>query len=429
MKNKKQIMLLIALLSLLIMMPLAQADYGSTNNLGLRTDGEYIYRTLEDNILPYFNTSGIPGALSECNITIDSSSKIDGTYCMNITSPGDPGDGAFAAEHWFDYAMKPDKISFKFMVQRIASADYLYLRLFGPLRANMATLNINNLTSHRSLTITNFTSTANFTTMYPMKLNVVYTMSLTDIVYRTYSVTQSHLYTATLSNATASQTITGLQMGKLIPQYGLVPSIRGLAFYGEDIQKNNIFYFDDWTVGTQSNLTTGEPSNLRFAQAEVSGTLINDGSPLQDRSQTEHIVQILYDTTSHAIDHNYNYSKTVTGLTANTTETQTFTTTLTGLSEGTTYYYMAFVNSTYTNSTSTYYGEEYNFTTLVLPDYGNEVTNNVVYIIPTIVAVLLIVFLFAMLFTGTLTVESLIAWAIIFIIAMATIFTIFGISI
>jgi hypothetical protein len=84
------------------------------------------------------------------------------------------------------------------------------------------------------------------------------------------------------------------------------------------------------------------------------------------------------------------------------------------------------VNSSTTPNTWT--NATYSFTTV--PSYDSPATTNIIGIaIPVIISLTLIVMLLAMLYTGTLTVETFVTWLILFIIAMIAIFTIYGISI
>ena len=100
-----------------------------------------------------------------------------------------------------------------------------------------------------------------------------------------------------------------------------------------------------------------------------------------------------------------------------------------GLSYSTTYSWtiMAVDNGSHIPVSRTYY-----FTTMAAP-YGTgpgaASETIIVYIMPTIIAVALIMVLLVMLYSGALTVESFVMWLILFLIAMIAIFVIYGITI
>jgi hypothetical protein len=139
---------------------------------------------------------------------------------------------------------------------------------------------------------------------------------------------------------------------------------------------------------------------------------------LTDPSGTQMTVRFYEDTTGVMVLRQTNTS-IASGTTVRWTYTQANTYT-------TSYNWRVSINTSTTPNTWT--NETYSFTTI--PSYDSPGTTNIVEIaIPAIIALTLIVVLLAMLYTGTLTIESFVTWLILFFIAMIAIFTIFGISI
>lgn len=138
--------------------------------------------------------------------------------------------------------------------------------------------------------------------------------------------------------------------------------VRAYAENPEGISYSNQMKFQTKGTPQLADVATGDVSNIQATQAQVSGNVLNLGNT-ESLSQYGHV----WSTMPNPTTSDY---KTQHGTTSNT---GSYTSTLTGLSPSTTYYVRAYV----TNSVGTAYGEQKTFRTgsVVSIDkdgYGNE---------------------------------------------------------
>ncbi|MBQ0056414.1 MAG: carboxypeptidase regulatory-like domain-containing protein [Bacteroidales bacterium] len=138
--------------------------------------------------------------------------------------------------------------------------------------------------------------------------------------------------------------------------------VRAYAENEEGVSYSNQMKFQTKGTPQLAGVTTGEVSNIQATQAQVSGNVLNLGNT-ESLSQYGHV----WSTMPNPTTSDY---KTQHGTTSNT---GSYTSTLTGLSPSTTYYVRAYV----TNSVGTAYGEQITFRTgsVVSIDkdgYGND---------------------------------------------------------
>jgi hypothetical protein len=302
----------------------------------LRSDGSHLFMTMEDGITP--NIEIIGG--DRGTISIDSNSTIEGKYCVNINRSiaqqdhsnllqpffldGDMQSCSFlGCGYAYGNGIMPTKWSIKFMVKERTGGDFLEFDLaYHTESSDSFYFKVLISFSNNSIYVTDYLTNRYFTTM-SFQTNCIYTLSLDNIVYRAKdSVTKiSNICDVTLSNATSSQTITDVDFyGASTSGYGRILPIAEFCWTLVNAPATINLFFDDWTVGTQSNISTTalwpwsypvSPSIINETKAMIPGIVNNDGSPLQNNTEFNNTVSVLYDTVPHntsSYTYYFNYS-------------------------------------------------------------------------------------------------------------------------
>lgn len=160
--------------------------------------------------------------------------------------------------------------------------------------------------------------------------------------------TKFHFYFSDYAHATAhkimnfigsfSKTITGLK--------------RGTTYHFRAVAYNGYFYDQGWDLG----FIPGLPSVTTMAASEIGTTSATLNGRLDDMGGADKCnVWFVWDTISHHYYGDYNYSTRHQSMDS----TSLFSKKITGLKQGTTYYFRAVAS----NDVGTTYGEEKNFTT------------------------------------------------------------------
>jgi len=272
---------------------------GSSGSVGsnLRSDGSYLYMTMEDGITP-------TNFVSYATATLDTNNTIEGKYSMDINT-SNTGNGAVYFNHTLP--IKPSEYSFKFIIKEIPDGTECKIELYGSVLSGVnegiiGLRMVNDSLAGKRIYLQHGDAVgayrvSYFTSMNDWNVDTVYTLRIYNIEYSTYT------FSATLSNATASETI----LNKYLVHTSYLP-FYGISFkYVTPNQRYRVF-LDDWTVGTQSNISTSalwpwsypvSSSVINETRATITGTINNDGSPLQNNSEFNNTVSVLYDTVPH----------------------------------------------------------------------------------------------------------------------------------
>jgi hypothetical protein len=274
--------------------PFASAVSGSIGT-NIRSDGTYLYMTMEDGIKPYYTVAG-GGALST---SIDTNSSIEGKYCLNMTASGK---GVLIP---FDNPIKPSKFSIKFIITKeptTTGSSWITL-----CSSNFLTcFNFYMHFSNHSFAVDDGWVTKYFNLM-PLKDNTIYELIFDDIHYVTQTAINQNYADVTLRNATSSQTLTDINALRLdATNDGQVVAWDILGLYCAPSSRTILY--DDWTVGTQTQIQSNNPTNVEETSATANGLIVNDGSPLQNGTQTNLTAKVYYDTKSHEVNYTYYFN-------------------------------------------------------------------------------------------------------------------------
>jgi hypothetical protein len=261
---------------------------GTGNNI--RSDGTYLYMTMEDGLPPY-------SYFHRGTHLIDTNSTIEGKYCLNITYDDTVTAMGSLVEYFnYDNSLRPDSFSIKFKLMELTDS-FINVEVFRSTGAPLFGIQFKS-----DYTIKPFTSSADdYYTMH-WNYNTIYKINLYDIDYN------AKTFNVQISNATASETKTNKLFYTMTG--GTTPSRFG--FTGALDSKKYRFFIDDWTVGTQSVIDTDDATLIEETSATLNGELINDGSPLQNASQSNHSIKVLYDTQSHPTNYTYYFNESST---------------------------------------------------------------------------------------------------------------------
>lgn len=339
----------------------------------IRTDGTYLYMTMEDGVLPdIYNYYPV-----RAQTTIDVNSTIEGVDCLNISKPS--GWSTFDSivqinltedTSWnFNHGIMPGKYHLKFMVKEQNGGETLNIQLANdegtPYNTYQLQFFFTILFGNNSFRVDDAGTVKYFSSM-TFNYNEIYTLELRNITWgKKLATGYGSVCDVVLFNTTAMQTINSVDFGGTgVVGVGMYLPFSCIIVDSHSELNYFTMFFDDWTVGTQCNISDGVYSSEEENNVTASGTLLNDGSPLQNSTQSDHTVKILYDTASRdANASNYTYNASVTGLFANSSDTDAFTKLISTLTPGKIYYARTYVNTSYTNGSSYYYGNESYFLT------------------------------------------------------------------
>jgi len=267
--------LLVLFANIFIVMFQSTASGSCISDYGLRTDGTYLYRTMEDGIIPhlYWDTS---------TSTLDSNSTIEGKYCLNMSHTC-VFDGFFMM-YKFDIPIKPTKFSMKMIIDSYTNNSQITLAI--DQQGAGYTMGVRFYTNTKKIRIGGSGATSYFT--MPWSFDTIYTISFENINY------DAHTYTLVVSNATSSEshattftTVVGNPACRFIELSDLT-----------EIGTNTRVFIDDWTVGTQTIVTNDNPVP-KATYAIGNADLTNDGSPGQNNTQFSNNNSYLFDTVHH----------------------------------------------------------------------------------------------------------------------------------
>jgi len=248
---------------------------------------EYVYETMEDGILP--DTLNDP---SRVKVSLDANSSLSGKYCLNYSqiSGGDAG----YCINYFDETTQFTEYSYKFIIKEMEHNSFFYLKYIGIGSGSLIELMIRNDSGYEyEIRVNNLNSYVHFDEMEPWKANIPYTVTISNIVWKTASSTDNSRFDITLSNATASQTLTNYKMRTYPSIYGLNSRFIGFAVSSLQTYPMTVFV-DDWTMGVQSDVETNTATGVLPTNANLKGTVVNDGSPYQNGTQNGHTVSFYY---------------------------------------------------------------------------------------------------------------------------------------
>lgn len=253
----------------------------------------YIYENLEDGVLPFFDFIASRGTVS-----MDMNSSINGVNCINFTSFA--AGAAFNAGNDFDNLMMPDAFHFKFMLKHISNQDIAF-SMQGESNGNLLQLQLMNTSGNNGkIRITSFTSFYTFDMTW--ERDMIYTVDISNINWLSASASTANTFDVTISNATSSESKTGLKMNSYPFIYGTVEPFYGVGYSGGTAFQKSILFVDDWTLGTRIVLTTDDATSTQSTYTTVNGEIVNDGSTLQDGSQDNLSCKFVYDVVSSPVN-------------------------------------------------------------------------------------------------------------------------------
>ena len=258
---------------------------------------EYIFMDMEDGVLPYFYYHrGVH--------TVDNNSLMNGANCLNITYNGASGD--LAELYSLDNPCRVQNFEFKYLINSEFTDPTVYTRVH--VEAFIPISVFPPVGSHASVGVIEFrgsdldnvvrcygedndgvTVYYDFTTMSPWEYDAVYNV---EFVFDY----DNRKFDCTLSNGTSSETLTNMWMPFPVT-YMPIFHVYELQLQGTGFKDINVF-IDDWTIGTKTDVTTDTASDVSTTGAILHGTIVNDGSPLQNDSENNHTIQFYYDTSS-----------------------------------------------------------------------------------------------------------------------------------
>ena len=278
MKKTKTFFIFFLLCSFILsLFPVSSGFIGGSVTSNLRSDGTYLYMTMEDGVKPQCTiTSGT-------TYSLDTTSKIEGQYSLRWNFTGT--ESSKTLTYYYNQIIKPTKWSIKFLMTEDSKND-IAIKVYDSLTGLLFSVDFYNDSGTKTIRL-NSLATSLFLSGHPYELNTVYTITATNIDYT------SDTTIVTVSNSTSSSSIaTSFSTTNCIDIYEL------------DIRSTTDDYFsvyiDDWTMGTQIDIADSvSHSNVNSSGATITGTLDNDGSTLQNNSQDNHSLKVLYDTVSH----------------------------------------------------------------------------------------------------------------------------------
>ena len=360
-KSKKASLFLVIIMFCALLLNISNVYASSYDVLSdnIWTDGEYLYMGMEDGVMPFFH-------YHRGTETLNSTSEINGTYCIRIGYNG--SSGALTDTSQFDNRMKPNSLSIKvkinetgdepFSIQYAQSTTFYAItwkfgsHVEGSNMSQITMLTKNDVGSAFYHTFNEFT---------PCKNDTVYTLNVTNINYA-----EGTASSITVSNETHSQTINNVWLNGWQPVYGNeIVDISDIVFSGSNpnLAYDYVYFADDWTVGTQARVDTLSPYPLGHDSARMRANLVNDGSTFQNGTQDNHTIQFFWDNVSCDSLNDYSNNITVSGFYTGDTAYST----LSGLTPETTYYYKVYIQNNYTNASSYWWGDEVSFTTTAVP--------------------------------------------------------------
>ena len=309
MLNKKMVSLFVVCFCCVVVLfsPMVFSVYqgssegGGVSNVGggnIRSDGEYIFMTMEDGVLP------TPYSYKGLTLTLNDSSMMEGKNCIyakanSLTGP--------AVEHRTNTPIQPKNFSLKFRPEKLEVDDWYNIVLFVSSVSTTGTElifadNKTIYTVHGNW-VTETNSFRYFTGLRWTE-NTTYTITYSNIHYEI----DNYYFDLTVSNSTTSQTLDKVYFEFNLGRKGKPQPIYGFGIQGTHEVSESSWFYDDWTVGTQAEVCTDVVLKVNETQATVSGAIDNDGSPLQNQSQSNHTVTILYDTRPYNVSYVYHFN-------------------------------------------------------------------------------------------------------------------------
>lgn len=298
--------------------------YGGSGG-AVRSDGSHLFYTCEDGLIPLYT------ATAGSTVTLDSNSSLEGKYCLNFSYTGILS--TQSSSYTYPSPICPSTWSIKINIQDSVEDD-VNIHLYDSLTAQLCSVDF---MDDGTVRLNGDIAKQFFSTW---ALNTTYTIVVSSINYI------ANTLRVTVSNSTHSST-------------------RSNSFSSSSIDINEFYvtsyldtscrvFFDDWTIGTQANITSSGNSLTAFNSTYINGVLFNDGSLLQNNSEDNHTVKIVYDTSPHEnLSYTYyfnNYSSTATDFKTNTS--------IVDSNENTYGYYTDRIGENYTEGDDSY-GQSY----------------------------------------------------------------------
>lgn len=247
----------------------------------------YVYMDMEDGVLPYFVTQ-------RANHTLDSNSTLDGVNCLNITYEYDWCliYGALTQEFVYDTPIRPDRWSCKILIDNYTTNDYIKVYVGDSYSASI--MNIYFYTSDMSMKVIT-TSTREFVSTWEFNMPMEIVFSNIDYTDKTFDIT--------VINDTSSETLSDCVFSNSIVD----PLIYNFMISSGTIAQTRVFV-DSWTLGTNIEVDTGSNTVVNDTYVSLDGTVVNDGSPLQNNSTDNITLRFYYDTINNTNTHTFYFN-------------------------------------------------------------------------------------------------------------------------